>query len=117
MCLGLALSKSLRVNNAYFKVKLTETMALPLTALRDVLTAKNAQLATSLEYVHRMMQCIDVIYKNHMNKVMVSSGRSPRMFHLPEEQHVTNVIGKTLGSIFYKVRDRFLECSLFQAVS
>jgi hypothetical protein len=116
--------KSSRVKNAYFKVKLTETCALPLNALRNALTAKNEQLATSLEHVNRIMQCIDVIYKNHMNKVMVSSGRSPRMFHLTEDMHVTEedrrggrdymnpVIGNNLRNVFYQVRDIFWVCAV-----
>ena len=125
MCLGVAFSNPYRVKNAYFKVKLIQTLALPLTALRDVLTAKGDQLATSLEPVNRIMQCIDVIYKNHMNKVMVSSGRSPRMFHLTEDQHVTDadrdrnytnpVIGENLKRIFYQVRDRFRNVRCFSA--
>jgi hypothetical protein len=120
--------KTSRVNNAYFKVKLTETCALPLNALRNALTAKNEQLATSLEHVNRIMQCIDVIYKNHMNKVMVTSGRSPRMFHLPEELHVTEadrrggrdymnpVIGNNLRNTFYQVSGAFFCMFCFRLV-
>lgn len=96
----------LRSKNSHFKVKLTETCALPLSALHDVMNARNSEL---VEHVSKIMQGINVILNSHMNRHMVPNGRSPCVFHLKEEDHFRRnpdgILGVHLGNKFYQVRD------------
>ena len=92
-----------RAKNAWYKVQLSFSHVLPVSAtLQDIARFVGAN-KEHMDTMQRTMQCMDIIVKNHMIAHMISSGRSPRMFHFREENHNSGIIGDNLYHKFFKV--------------